>query len=47
MVTHGRAEALPHAPFADTRRAYPDRSPLPLRAPAQQARTFIVLARTI
>jgi hypothetical protein len=30
MVTHGRAEALPHAPFADTRRAYPDRSPFAL-----------------
>ena len=33
MDTHCRAEALPHAPFADTRRAYSDRSPPPRHRP--------------
>ena len=33
MDTHCRAEALPHAPFADTRRACSDRSPPPRHRP--------------
>jgi hypothetical protein len=33
MDAHCRADALPHAPFADTRRAYSDRSPPPRHRP--------------